>query len=212
MRSPRSLSSRLRRALGGPAIPPELKSALRSLRAGTTAVDCGANIGDITVILAKTGAEVVALEPNPVAFAHLERRCAGYPNVRCLQVAASTSDGYAPLYLHQEHGRDPLAASVGSSLNAHKKNVDTEQSVMVETVDLDRLLASLGPVAFLKLDIEGEEVPVLEHLLATGRLATIRSVAVEMHDGQIDELVGRSAALRERLADPACSNVRLDWL
>ena len=59
-------------------------------------MDCGANVGDITVFLAKTGAEDVALEPNPVAFAQLERRCAGYSNVRCLQVAAPTSDGYAP--------------------------------------------------------------------------------------------------------------------
>ncbi len=202
---------RIRRALGRTAIPVELREALRHLGPGTVAVDCGANVGDITALFAATGAEVVALEPNPVAFAHLAERFAGAPRIRCLQAAAATEDGTAPLYLHVDAESDPLRFSTGSSLIATKRNVDTDRSVVVETVDLDALLAGLGRVAVLKLDIEGAEVPVLERLLETGRLGSIDIVVVEMHDGHADELVERSAALRGRLADPAYAHVRLDW-
>lgn len=202
---------RIRHALGRPSVPSELREALSHLGPGALAVDCGANVGEITALFAATGAEVVALEPNPVAFAHLAERFAGVPRVRCLHAAAATEDGTALLYLHEQAGIDPLRFSTGSSLIATKRNVDAERSVPVETLDLDALLAGLGHVAVLKLDIEGAEVPVLERLLETGRLGSIGIVVVEMHDGHADELIERSSVLRDRLADPAYAHVRLDW-
>lgn len=168
-------------------------------------------MGDVTVALARTGADVVALEPNPHAFSVLEQRCARLRNVRCLQVAASTQDGIAPLYLHQDAADDAIAASAGSSLLAEKRNVDPTRSIQVSTVDLDRLLAQEAPVEVLKLDIEGAEIDVLAHLLDTGRLREIGLVLVEMHDWHTERLTRRGRALRERLTASGCDNVRLDW-
>jgi FkbM family methyltransferase len=202
---------RARRALRRPSVPAELREALSHLGPAAVAVDCGANVGDVTALFASTGARVIALEPNPVAFARLAERFAGEARVRCLHAAAATEDGTALLYLHEEAERDPLRYSTGSSLVATKKNVDAGSSIAVETIDLDALLAGLGRVAVLKLDIEGTEVPVLERLLDTGRLESIDIVVVEMHDGHADELVERSSVLRDRLAEPAYAHVRLDW-
>ena len=51
--------------------------------------------------------------------------------------------------------------------------------VRVPTVDLAEYCTR--PVDFLKLDIEGAELPVLEHLAAVGALARLRRIFVEIH-------------------------------
>ena len=47
---------------------------LKNLKAGDIALDCGANVGKITVPMAQTGAAVYAFEPNPHAFAKLKEQ------------------------------------------------------------------------------------------------------------------------------------------
>ena len=42
---------RIRRALGRPSVPVELREALSHLAHGPVAVDCGANVGDMTVVV-----------------------------------------------------------------------------------------------------------------------------------------------------------------
>jgi FkbM family methyltransferase len=59
-------------------------------------------VGDVTVALARTGADVVALEPSPHAFSVLEQRCARLRNVRCLEVAAS-GDRPVRVEMHDWH-------------------------------------------------------------------------------------------------------------
>jgi hypothetical protein len=58
--------------------------AVRRLRPGDVVVDCGANIGLITLRLAARGATVHAFEPDPYSFGRLRAATAG------LQTSAST--------------------------------------------------------------------------------------------------------------------------
>lgn len=198
------------RALGPHQVPRTARAAFRSLRPGTLAVDCGANVGAVTALLAARGADVVAYEPNPFAYAVLAETFAGNPHVRCLPKAVAATAGTALLHSHREAAADQLRWSTGSSLVAGKPNVDPAQAVTVETVDLETELAALGRrVNVLKLDVEGTEVEILERLLATGRLLEIDHVLVELHD--LPGLSTRVAALRERLSAPEYRHVRLDW-
>jgi FkbM family methyltransferase len=201
------------RALGPRGVPPALRRVFRSLGPGQLAVDCGANVGVTTGLLAARGAEVYAFEPNPHAFEALERRFAANPRVHCLQQAVAAASGSARLHLHVEAASDQLRWSTGSSLYGEKPNVDPSSFVDVETVDLDAFLAGLGrTVRVLKLDVEGAEVEILERLLATGRLASVEHALVEMHDDRIPGLEARGAALRRRLAAPGYRHVHLDWI
>jgi FkbM family methyltransferase len=191
---------------------PELTALVRQLPPGAVAIDCGANVGDVTAALARACSEVTAFEPNPVAFAVLERRFRKARNVRLIQAAVGASAGTRSLYLHERHEADPLGASIGSSLYSGKLNVDAERWIEVEVVDLDRFVETMGrPVDLLKLDVEGSEIEVLERLLSTGRLTSIGRVVVEMHDGVIPELADRGALLRAELADRDYAHVTLDW-
>lgn len=201
----------IRRLLRRYDAPPPLSSALALLGKGKLAIDCGANVGDVTVLLARTGADVIAFEPNPVAFDRLYARCARLPNVRCIQAAVSVDDGSARLYLHEDDEADPVRASVGGSLVREKRNVNPDRWIDVETVDLDALVAKSGPVAMLKLDVEGTEVAILERMLESGRLKDIGAILVEMHDWHTQELQTRGAVVREALANPMYDHVRLDW-
>jgi len=201
------------RFLGPHELPKELRSIFRSLGPGSVAVDCGANVGRITALLAARGAEVYAFEPNPHAFEALARRFASNPRVHCLAKAVAATDGRARLYLHVDSAADQLTWSTGSSLLAAKPNVDASTYVEVETVDLDAFLDDLGRVVrVLKLDVEGAELEVLERLAATGRLASVEHVLVELHDRKIPGLEGRGEELRRLLASPAYRHVHLDWI
>ena len=201
------------RLLGPHEVPRELRAAFRDLGPGTVAVDCGANVGRVTSLLAARGAEVYAFEPNPHAFEALARRFAANPRVHCLPNAVAATAGTARLHLHVEAPADQLTWSVGSSLLAAKPNVDPATFVDVETVDLDAFLASLQhDVRLLKLDVEGTEIEILECLLESGRLAAIRHVLVEMHDRRIPGLEQRGTALRARLEVPSYRHVHLDWV
>lgn len=192
--------------------PRGLAELVRRLPPHAVAVDCGANVGDVTAALARRCSKVVAFEPNPVAFATLERRLGHKRNVQLVRAAVGASAAVRPLFMHVDHEVDPVAASSGSSLYATKRNVSSERWVDVEVVDLDAFPESLGrAVDLVKLDVEGAEVEILERLLETGRLAAIGRVVVEMHDGVIPEVSERGACLREELATRDYAHVTLDW-
>jgi FkbM family methyltransferase len=201
------------RLLGPREVPRDLRRLFRALGPGSLAVDCGANVGRVTALLAERGSEVYAFEPNPHAFEVLSGRFEANPRVHCLEQAVAATEGAARLHLHVDAGDDPLTWSTASSLLAAKPNVDAATFVAVETVDLDAFLGGLErPVTVLKLDVEGAEFEILERMLATGRLAAIEHVLVEMHDRKIPGYEERGAALRRQLAEPAYRHVHLDWV
>jgi FkbM family methyltransferase len=192
--------------------PEPLRPALKALRPGAIAVDCGAHIGRFTRLMADRGADVYAFEPNPHAYALLQERFAGAPNVHCRSEAVSDRGGQARLYLHHRAHEDQVEWAVGSSLISSKGNVREDAYVVVETIDLDEFIATLPrPVTLLKMDVEGAELAILRRLISTGRLASIPYVLVEMHDTRVPELIAEGRVIRQALALPEFSHVRLDW-
>jgi FkbM family methyltransferase len=191
----------------------ERRVAALGLRPGDVAIDCGANVGHVTTALARTGAWVHAFEPNPDAFAKLSERCVRMPNVELHPRAVLDRDGPTRLYLHVDAVRDPVGASVGSSVLPFKGNVDPDAYVEVEAVDLAGFVLGLDrPVKVVKIDIEGAECPVVHRLLDTGAIDRIGTVLVELHDRHIPELVRDNDLLRERLAREGLSErVLTDW-
>jgi FkbM family methyltransferase len=194
-------------------VPPAFRRIFRDLRRGETAIDCGAHVGRVTGVLAARGLVVHAFEPNPHAFAELAARFAAATDVHCHAQAVALTEGRAPLHLHVDAASDPVGRATASSLLTGKRNVSLLDTVEVETVDLRRVLDELEPVALLKLDVEGMELPLLEALAADGRLERIRHVLVEMHDrrstgGHTPE----GERVRTLLAGSRFAHVRLDWV
>ena len=51
---------------------------LRDMGIGSTVIDCGANVGDISLKLAGTGARLYTFEPNSFAYKVLTERLEAY--------------------------------------------------------------------------------------------------------------------------------------
>lgn len=131
-------------------------------REGETVIDVGANVGGYTVRAAHAGARVLSLEPNPQTFAVLQK-CVGlngWTNVELRQIAAGRVGGASTLYLPEVFsGR----ASLVHDFKSH--------SVQVNVDSLDNVVKSSGltRVDWLKIDVEGSEIDVLEGARATLR-------------------------------------------
>jgi len=207
-----------RRALGGvrrrlrPTMIERRVAALR-LQPGDVAIDCGANVGEVSAALARTGADVHAFEPDPHAFSTLVGRLGGKKNVRLYQQAVLDRAGRSRLYFHEDAVDDPVGGSVGSSLLAFKGNIDPERFVEVETIDLAQFVFGFDRrVRLIKIDVEGVECPLVHHLLDTGAIEHVDTVLVEVHDRHIPELQAENQRLRERLErDGFADRVLTDW-
>jgi FkbM family methyltransferase len=120
------------------------------------AVDVGANWGLYTYAMSRACAEVVAFEPNPDASTMIRAACLS--NVRLLDVALSSKEGTARLHMRVRDGVE--LASWGSLLGGRMAGESTVATREVRVMRLDDL--GLKGVSFIKIDVEGHELDVLE--------------------------------------------------
>ena len=125
---------------------------------GETVCDIGANRGLFVYWLLKRGARVLAFEPNPRLTRILRLRfpaeiAAG--TLTLFETALDAVPGEATLHVPRDHS--PLATIDGQLAHAVGGAMD---EVRVPLARLDDLVS--GPVDFIKLDVEGHELKVLE--------------------------------------------------
>lgn len=154
------------------------------------AIDVGANKGVYTHLLAALAAHVHAFEPNPKAYRWLNRALP--PNVTPHPLALSNSDGSADLYLPQR-GKG-FSNQLGSLSRMKAKT--PHATVPVETRTMDA--CAFSNVGFIKIDVEGFEMQVLEG--ARGTIArdkpTLLIELEERHtDATIEALITQVTAL-----------------
>lgn len=182
------------------------------LKKSDIAIDCGANVGEITQYMAKFGTTVYAFEPNPHAFKILQDRFSSEEHVHCIQKGVSDKNSTMRLYLHENSDKDEVHWSTGSSLLNFKGNVLKDKYVEVEVIDLSDFIASLNhPVRILKMDVEGVECAILRKLISRGLIGCIDNAFVETHDHKIPELVVETNEIREIIKQKGFKNIDLNW-
>ncbi len=149
---------------------------------GSVVVDVGANIGVFSLWAAKligvTG-RLVAIEPNPVSYPHLQRSLHSL-SIRVDSLSVACGESETDAVLHFESG-----FTVSSSLEPF---AEADQSASVQVRRLDGILEELGidHVDMLKIDVEGAEEAVLRGadriLPATDRIA-VETTAGEVGTG-----------------------------
>lgn len=157
---------------------------------GMVAVDVGANIGLHTLALARAvGKEgrVHALEPEAQNFGLLARavRRADLTQVTLHAVAAAESSGTA--LLHRSNGNRGDHRLVAAE--------DSRETVAIETVTLDALLADEPHVDFLKIDVQGFEVSAFRGFKKT----LARNPGIQILCEVSPELLRRAGARPEEL-------------
>ena len=126
-------------------------------------VDIGANVGQWSGMLLNciTPQKLIIAEPIPDAFAVLRQRFGSKPNVELHNIAIGDHEGAVKLQITRDttgasvlQPRDEVRALVGS-------NWTVASEIEVKMTTLDRLLAGLGEISLLKIDVQGYEKPVL---------------------------------------------------
>ena len=194
-----------------------LQGVVSMLRPGDVAVDCGANRGDVTALLASSGAEVHAFEPDPYNLEKLTERFAGAANVHLHAAAVGTGVGTIRLMRAANWEANPELASVKSTVVAGGQNIAEGEGIDVPMIDfpafLRGLIADRDRVAFVKMDIEGAELDLLGAMLDARLFDHIQLTVAETHERKFKDLRPRFADLRAAIAaayPPA--RVNLDWI
>lgn len=187
------------------------------LKPGDLAVDCGANMGVVTERLAATGADVIAFEPDPFAFKTLEQKFENLPNVTLINAAVGVGSGTVRLMRADNFGDNPEGASVKSTILDGGRRIDAENSVEVPLVDFPGWVAEQvkahGEIAFVKMDIEGAELEILEKMDSEHLFQNVRCLVAETHERKFKELRDRYKALRDKVGETyAPGKVNLDWI
>lgn len=194
-----------------------LQGVVSMLRPGDVAVDCGANRGDVTAVLAASGATVHAFEPDPYNLEKLRERFRDVANVHLHPAAVGTSAGSIRLMRAANWEANPELASVKSTVVAGGMNIAEGEGIDVALIDfpafLRGLFAAHDRVALVKLDIEGAELDLLEAMLDARLFDQIQLTVAETHERKFKDLRPRFAALRQAVTDAyPPTRVNLDWI
>ncbi|MEM8849749.1 MAG: FkbM family methyltransferase [Pseudomonadota bacterium] len=211
-----------------------LDGILSQLRPGDVALDCGANVGEISVPIAQTGATLYSFEPDPVAFARLAERLAPFPNAHPIAAAVSDKVGTATLRRTARVPDDPLGATVSSTLMDGNGDADVAggNDLDVPVIDLTDVLRDMiagrvprampprpgirrrpGRVALLKMDIQGEELNLLPALHDADLLTHIGCTLVETHQRKFRDLRRDFLQMRRDIGGLySARKVNLDWV
>lgn len=133
-----------------------LRFYAQCVKPGNLCFDIGANRGSRSLIFTLLGARTVAVEPNPCITGFLRK----VPRVVTVHQAVSNIPGSHPFL---QNANDQL-----STLNPNWRFKWPEfpnwRERNVECSTLDQLITRFGRPDFIKIDVEGHEVAVLEGL------------------------------------------------
>jgi FkbM family methyltransferase len=138
-------------------------------------LDCGSNIG-MAILFFKAlypDAEITAFEPAPWACAAIAETIDANDlrDVALHNAALAEADGTLELFHDPSH---PGSAA----MSVYRERMPGE-AVLVPAVRLSSYVTK--PVDFLKLDVEGSELPVLRDLATSGAIGRIRQMVIEFH-------------------------------
>lgn len=163
--------------------PAFMKVLKKEVEKGMTAIDIGANIGYVTLILAELVGEtghVYALEPVFRNFEILTKNIEinGYKDfVKLYQIAASNHKGGLRFYMSDK-----------SNLGGAVRTGHARHTIDVPAIIMDDFFKDKKIPDFIKMDIEGHEVEVLEgmrHILKTAKRPM--KILIEVHPSYYSE-------------------------
>ncbi len=165
-----------RKMIGGYE-PSVLRAVERFVSAGSHCLDVGANVGAVTLALARQvgpSGRVLAIEPGPPYVARLRQNLWANPRLanRVVVLRAGLSETEGSLLWRP----DPLHPFNAGLSQVHSAAVPGELPVAVTTLDDAVARQEWKRVDFIKIDVEGMELEVLRG--ARGTLEMLRPVVL----------------------------------
>ena len=158
-------------------------------------VDFGCYIGKMIDLAIKTYRDCdlyIGFEPIPLLAKKLKLKYNSNPKVIVKAIAVDTSSNNCKFFLSR-CARLQHKFGEGSTMFPDKatNNINKNDFIRVPTIDAAQFLRELcypDNRVILKIDIEGKEYDVLEHLIKTGGIGFIESLFVEWHYDRIPSI------------------------
>ena len=143
---------------------------------------------------------MISFEPNNKAFIKLKKVAKKYSNIEVKHAAVGTQDKNVKLYMHKQSNSSKADLTQASSLLANKPNISTEIYEEVKQINFAKFLKSLKiRVELIKIDIEGYEIELINHLLDQNSLKNVKKIYLETHEQKIKELIEPTKKLKKRI-------------
>lgn len=139
----------------------EIKYLRRFLQPEMVFVDIGANVGEFTLAAAKLlpHGRVLSFEPHPNIYSYLGRSVElnNFSNVKLYNLALGKEDGALELYGPSDEHNEGMYSLIKGAVRS-----EVVTTVPIQTLDQVVERESLDRLDFIKIDVEGAELFVLQ--------------------------------------------------
>jgi FkbM family methyltransferase len=190
-------------------VPPKYEYLFYEMPDDALCIDGGGNAGKFTDLVLFCGGQSIIFEPNPFLVRLMQRKFKSNESVQIQPTAISTKNETVEFNFGEYTDQS-------GSMHKNKRNQSgIGKTLEVQAVDFAKYLKKLhqerGEIYLCKIDIEGAEFEVVEHLISTGAYRQCRHVVVETHPRFFKDGKARLKKLETLIADNKITNIDLGW-
>ena len=147
-------------------------------------IDLGTNLGQEIEKLLPLGVESHSFEPHPRLAEKVRQKYGDYDNLIFYEQAAWIKNEKRQFYF--KRGID--AVNGGATLKRSKININVTDFIEVECIDISEYIKNLQrQIDVLKIDTEGSEYDILEHLINSSVIDSIDHIFAEDHGRKMND-------------------------
>lgn len=191
-------------------MPAESLSSLKCV------VDVGANLGkwSIGIALLTKAQQIIAYEPIPRVFRHLQENTKNYSQIRCVQSAVGSMSDQVKMTTYQMHQLSSVLPIRDEARAIHGIQRDKGKDILVPMTTLDEDLQAYDEISLLKVDVQGYEPEVFAGARSVLRRTRILMAEVtyspyyrgDLQFENLNRLITSLSALKLwGISAPACS-------
>lgn len=136
------------------------------INSGDLVFDVGANVGSRSKLFLNLGAKVVAFEPQSELCEHLTQHLRLHNRFTLMPIGLGSNPSVVELKISDAHVLSSMSKRwiESTTKSGRFSSYNWDKSIHVKVDTLDNMLTKFGVPKFIKIDVEGYELEVLEGL------------------------------------------------